>query len=135
MEIRPDGTIRHDGQWIEGVPVHKDGTPIDGPKEVVPEFTVVQNETVQDANGLTGIYRGILHMASHKPHGNGVLQYNSMQSSPKHDDQLDFYEGCFEMGRYHGRGRLHWKNGDSYDGEYVVSPGLDRKLLVLLPNG
>lgn len=127
VEILPDGTIRHDGMWKQGVPIGKDGLPLAPPKAAEPdtppppEFTVVQNEQVQDANGLTGIYRGILHVASHKPHGNGVLAYDKMQAaSPKFDDQLDYYEGCLEMGCYHGRGRLHWRNGDCYDGNYVM---------------
>lgn len=119
-ETLEDGTIRHDGRWVKGVPIGKDGKPIEEPKEDnTPEFSVVQNETVTDANGLVGTYRGILHMKSGKPHGNGVLNYSRTQSSPKHDDQLDFYEGMFDMGQYSGRGRLRWINGDTFDGDYV----------------
>ena len=29
------------------------------------------------------------------------------------------YEGQWSVGRKQGKGRMQWKNGDSYEGEYV----------------
>ncbi|CAB9510688.1 MORN repeat protein [Seminavis robusta] len=126
VEVNPDGTIRHDGEWKNGTPLDRNGNPLpdseeeeeEPPKQ--PELLVVQNQVnVRDANGLQGTYRGILHVATGLPHGSGTLTYGKYQKSPHQDDLLEEYEGCFDMGQYHGRGRLRWKNGDGYDGEYV----------------
>ena len=142
VEVNPDGSIQYDGEWNNGEPCHNKSTTTTATNQQAPsseqqqqqqpkqesEFLVVENEPVNDANGLAGVYRGILHRASRLPHGNGTITYktgkNNSHDKTKNnddddDDALDYYEGCFDMGRYHGRGRLYWKNGDSYDGEYV----------------
>jgi len=127
VEVNPDGTVCHEGEWANGEPVvsqnqHHNHEVAEAKKES--EFVVVENETVRDANGVMGTYRGILHRESRLPHGSGTLRYDAAsqlrrKQNTNPDDCLDYYEGCFDMGRYHGQGRLYWKNGDSYDGEYV----------------
>ena len=123
VEVNTDGTIRYEGEWNQGEPCCEHPSPQKKqPPKQESEFLVVENESVQDANGLKGVYRGILHRASRLPHGNGTLTYKhttTVASKDDEEDALDYYEGCFDMGRYHGRGRLYWKNGDSYDGDYV----------------
>ena len=120
VEFDPDGSIRHDGQW--------DNDQIVGSakksevKKTINPLMVVQNEEVCDATGLKGIYRGILHIESRLPHGNGVMKYacHPQKDSKTPDDEcLEEYEGCFDMGRYHARGRLRWKNKDCYDGDFM----------------
>lgn len=118
MELNPDGSVRHDGFWKKNEPVLETKNQDAETKSSSNTLLVVQKEEVCDANGLKGIYRGILHVETRLPHGNGVLKYHHPTSKDA-ADCLDEYEGCFAMGVYSDKGRLRWKSGDCYDGDYV----------------
>jgi len=147
IEYNPDGTIRHDGQWEHGQPARNDSSDngknnktnnndkdiTSAPKQTATslvddgddpaDFMIVENELVKDANGVQGIYRGIIHKTTKLPHGNGtmvVLGGDNQQQLDKNGNALEYYEGFFKMGQQHGKGRMCWKNGDSYEGDFFM---------------
>jgi len=120
VEVGPDNSVFHDGEWDRGVPV-KEPRKVSfcEQSEILDcDLKVVENEEVVDVNGLRGRYRGILHAITGLPHGNGTLTYYPV--SKNKEESLDFYEGCFDRGQYHGKGRIRWKSGDTYEGDYVM---------------
>ena len=109
VEVRPDGTVRHDGQWKDGEPV-KNTTSLPGSiRQTI--TTVVENQPWMDEScSCHAIYRGVWNTKDGVPVGNGTAEYQQ--------GEIRSYEGCFENGLYHDHGRLAWRNGDTYEGEF-----------------
>jgi hypothetical protein len=68
----------------------------------------VTNFEVVDPYGDHGIYTGQMDSNSHKPHGNGIMNYE--------DGRI--YNGDWCDGRWHGYGIATFSNGDTYEGNY-----------------
>jgi hypothetical protein len=67
----------------------------------------VQGRVLCDPYGDQGRYTGLLVKA--KPYGHGTMHYDDGRS----------YTGDWKNGRWHGKGRTLFVNGDFYVGEYV----------------
>jgi len=107
------------GRFADGKPVPEEFIEPEGAsQQLQPEDTtdntsaisVVTNQPWFD-RGVPAVYRGLWLHNKHKPHGNGVADYQlgAVQS----------YEGCFHHGLYHGEGRLVYReSGDCYTGSF-----------------
>lgn len=119
MKVDSEGNVIHDGEWEHDQP--KIISNNNNKSQSIPQqpvFIVVENQLVQDGPGRVGTYRGIYNQTTGLPSGSGTLVYSPVTSS-KDNHGLDQYEGCFdEQGYFHGAGRLIYKNGDSYDGNF-----------------
>ena len=133
-EVRPDGTIVYEGNWINGdtEPEAKEKTEEamrrlaaqstirqprrdkesmtarGGPPE--PDCEAVVDMEVKDAEGNRGQYTGLVLSKNQKPHGVGRMVYG---------DGRRIHEGFWKNGMKEGHGRcLFVSNGDFHEGEY-----------------
>ncbi len=65
-----------------------------------------------DHGAKEDIYVGSTLLDGRTPHGRGSLVYSSL------DPERGKYEGEWENGQRHGKGRLIWKNGKIYEGDW-----------------
>lgn len=123
--------IRHDGLWRYGEPARHlvpETLPLAVLATRVAETTiaanmppqrdtiVVQNHTWTDhETGWVAIYRGLWDTKAEVPNGNGTAEFVDLRSG----EGWKSYEGCFVAGRFHGRGRLLFLNGDSFEGDFA----------------
>ena len=76
---------------------------------------VVQDQPWVDLHhdNAVATYRGLWNSQTQLPCKNGTAEYDNAE--------MLRYEGCFnEAGQFHGKGRLVWRNGDSYEGDFEL---------------
>jgi len=108
---KADGSIVHEGQWVNDRPILAPSPTHRGPEnKVSPHHTVVLRnpEPVIDGQGREGLYRGI--MQDNLPQGVGTMSYS------QHPEFILEYEGFWQLGMKHGFGRVTYMTGDSYQG-------------------
>lgn len=128
-----DGRIRYEGEWIKGKPVkaskkatsshHTASRAVMGavaaPPVAPPAPRVIQ--VVSDHpwvdvhhDNQVATYRGLWNTQLDVPCKNGTAEYAT-------DTEMLRYEGCFSEagGQFHGKGRLVWRNGDVYEGDFA----------------
>ena len=126
-ETTDDGTVRFEGEWRAGKPVvavhgssAAHGTvAASAPTPAQPPPTPRLIQVVQDQpwvdmhhDNVVATYQGLWNTQTQRPVKNGTVEYGS-------DGEMRRYEGCFnEAGQFHGKGRLFWNNGDSYEGDF-----------------
>jgi len=72
----------------------------------------VQNKEIVDPYGESGYFSGTLSTKTDMPDGYGSMRYTDPEIRRT-------YEGTWENGRWHGRGKLEHGNGDVYEGDFV----------------
>jgi hypothetical protein len=109
------GRIRHHGLWENGQPVPASAS--SDRNQSIHEATSpsLSLEVVMDRvyfdHGIAVHYRGLWNTTQNQPHGNGLAIYK--------EGPIVSYEGCYDHGaKFHGHGRLLYRNGDSYEGEF-----------------
>ena len=70
----------------------------------------VSNKSMIDPYGDRGDYTGAILISTGHPHGRGIMVYEEPGRT---------YEGDWRHGRWNGRGRATFGNGDTYEGEYI----------------
>jgi hypothetical protein len=116
VELRADGSVKFDGEWRHGEPQLVVASPTSShnnktqPVVKKTDTTIVNQQPWFDtACQCPAVYRGVWR--HHAPAGNGTAEYT-------HGDIVS-YEGCFTNGgKYHGHGRLTWRNGDWFEGQF-----------------
>ena len=71
----------------------------------------VMNMEVLDPYGDLGIYTGMMSTRTSMPDGFGSMRYTDASIGRT-------YEGTWQDGRWHGRGKLEHDNGDVYEGDF-----------------
>ena len=115
IETDHDGTIIHQGQWINDEPdvfrgeaasVTTDDSEV---SEIDEQYQLkpVVNVVVCDARGRKGIFRGML--LNNTPHNVGHMVYEG--------GDIATYQGFWDYGDWK-KGRIDYRNGDIFDGEF-----------------
>ena len=87
-------------------------TSLKRPSVSCPELIDVEDLTVCDAKGRSGLYTGSVLRGTAQPHGFGRIDYKwSLRKEL-------MFEGSWEHGCYHGQGLCKYKNGDAYKGGF-----------------
>jgi hypothetical protein len=147
IQVGPDGVVTHEGQWHHGKPVinAQQGvavttptgkpvvvavsakTPIQNTPAAAPPpqpqraIEVVHNQAWKDEintgnSNEWATYRGLWNVQAQVPCKNGTAEYLYGGAG-----MTLRYEGCFnDVGQYHGQGRVQFRNGDVYEGEFVT---------------
>ena len=86
-------------------------------------LVLVNNSLREDFNNQDYPYHMLL------PHGKGKIKYVDPKLAEENEDEglLEEYEGEFDSGQYHGKGKLVFRTGEILEGEFKENKFLGKK--------
>ncbi|KAL3942706.1 MAG: hypothetical protein SGBAC_003151 [Bacillariaceae sp.] len=140
-EVRPDGSLRHDGEWAGGQPIHRSnsvdeknaGSFQQETNSLDLDTSWIGKRQIVDPYGVKGVYTGEVSKRTGLPNGRGRLDYEKEGRWYEGDwiqgrwtgtgcfsnGNGDSYEGCLENDHKHGEGIMQFADGRIFEGEYI----------------